>query len=259
MFLDTYVDHCHKNLLQNSSMLPLSYLVSRGLELSDIKKYKIGYMGNFYKNPNPDEHDEAPSFNKWLGYNGKFIRNRIVFPIYDEIGHIRGIETRALDKRSTSVLLPKFKIKLKDIIEKLPESEVRYKKFYLEKNKYISTYFGLPESLPFIWEKREIFLTEGIFDMIVLSKIKKNCLSPLTANINANQISWLKRYVNKIILIFDMDEKGKKAVKNLKDQLEGQIEVFSIPLKGKDVNDFVIHHGLKDLEIYLNDKLENIF
>ena len=42
MFLDNVVDKCHSNLLQASSKIPLAYLVSRGMTVDEIKKYKIG-------------------------------------------------------------------------------------------------------------------------------------------------------------------------------------------------------------------------
>ncbi|MDB4330317.1 toprim domain-containing protein [bacterium] len=260
MFLDDFVEKCHINLLQPSSKIPLAYLVSRGISLKEIKKYKLGYSPTFYKNPDKEEHEEAEHFNSWLGWKGRFIKNRLVFPIHDEMNGLLGIETRGLDKRAMSVLLPKFKNNLKDNIAKLPETEVRYKKFYFEKNRHMATFFGLPEGLKSIWETKEVYLTEGIFDMLSLNKIKPNCLTPLTANINEYQITWLKRYVNKVILLFDMDEKGKKAVKRLKYAFkDDDIQVHSIPLKSRDVNEFVMTYGQKELELYLNDKLDTIF
>ena len=259
MFLDRFVERSHLNLLQPSSKIPLAYLVSRGMTLDEIKQCKLGFVPAISENPNPEEHPDAADFNRWLGYKGKFVKNRLVFPIYDELGEIRGIETRALDRRSMDVLKPGYKIKLKDLIDKLPETEVRYKKFYLSKNKFMAIFFGLPEALDEIWATRTVFMSEGIFDLLTTRKIKKNTLSPLTANINSYQIEWLKRYVDKIILLFDSDKKGKDAAAKLKEELQGEIQVHSIPLKGHDVNQYVMDHGLKDFEYYLNDKLETIF
>ena len=140
MFLDNFVERSHRNLLQPTSKLPLAYLVSRGINLEEIKKYKIGFSPSISENPNEDDHPDAPAFNKWLGYKGKFIKSRLVFPIYDELGEIRAVETRALDRKAMHILKPKFQNLLKDIIANLPESEVRYKKFYLEKNKHMAIF-----------------------------------------------------------------------------------------------------------------------
>jgi DNA primase len=258
MFLDNYIEKSHINLLQSSSKVALAYLVSRGITLEEIKKYKIGFS-NFYSHDLDEKDSDSLSFNKWLGYKGKFIKNRIVFPIFDEMGNIRGIETRSLDKKACSVLKEKFKLSLKESIDKLPENEIRYKKFYLEKNKHIATFFGLPDSMESIWETKEVFLTEGIFDMLTLKKIKNNCLSPLTANINSYQIEWLKRYVDRIFLLFDMDDKGKESTQKLKKVLEKEIQVIQIPLKGKDVNEFASTYGIKELEYYINNKMDCIF
>lgn len=258
MFLDRFVERSHANLLQASSKIPLAYLVSRGLSLDEIKKHKIGFSPTLSENPDEKEHADVKDFNRWLGTKGKFIKHRLVFPIYDELGEIKGIETRALDKKSMDVLKPAYKIKLKDLIDKLPETEVRYKKFYLHKSKYSAIFYGLPDALEEIWNTRVAFLSEGIFDNITACKIKQNTISPLTANINQYQIDWLKRYVDKIVLLFDSDEKGKKAAIKLAKDLEGQIEVHAIPIMGKDINDYFLKHGLKDFEYYLKDKLETI-
>ena len=260
MFLDKVVEKCQVNLLQSSAKIPLAYLVSRGMTLPEIKKYSIGYTGNFIQNIDPKSHVDAPAFNKWLGTRGKFIKRRIVFPVYDEFGNIKGIETRALDKRAMTVLKPKFQNNLKSLIDKLPENSVRYKKFYLEKIKHSAFFFGLPHSLEAIWETRTAFLTEGIFDLLSLLKVVPNAVTPMTANINDLQLNWLKRYVDRVIPIFDKDNKGKLALSKIKEILEPEgISVYSIGLKGRDVNDFTIKYGVSELKMTIKDKMDYFF
>ena len=177
MFLDDFIERSHCNLLQTTAKLPLAYLVSRGVTLQEIKKYKLGFSGTFMPNVDESLDPEAKHFNKWLGWRGKFIKGRLVFPIYDGLGNVKGIETRALDRRSMDVLKPRFKESLKHLIDATPENEIRYKKFYFEKSKFTSTFFCLPGSLESIWETRTVFLTEGILDLLTVLKIKPNCLS----------------------------------------------------------------------------------
>lgn len=259
MFLDDVVDKCHNNLLKVTSKVPLAYLVSRGITLEEIKRYKIGYLEKSFDNVKGEDLDIL-NFNKWLGTRGYFVRERIVFPITDELGNIKGIETRALDQRAAESLLPKYKVAFKDQISKLQESSVRYKKFYLEKSKYSAFFFGLPQNLEAIWKDRTVFLTEGIIDMISLGKIKPNCVSSLTANINEYQILWLKRYAERVILLFDMDAKGQKSIKKIKDTLgEDGLLVYSINLKGHDVNDTMLKNGVKELELIINEKMATFF
>lgn len=262
LFLETFVNTCHCNLLQPTSMLPLAYLVSRGVTLQEIKQYKIGYMGSFIPNIPPDSLD-AELFNKWLGTRGKFVTNRIVFPIYNELGELKGIETRSLDQRSMDILDPKYKKSLAKAIENLPESSVRYKKFYLQKEKFSPFFFGLPKSLESIWEKKEVFLTEGIFDALSLLKIYPNCISPLTANINEYQIDWLRRYSKKVYLMFDGDKKGKEATEKILKKLGDELYVYSIGIVSKnnikDLNEYVVTNGLKDLKIHLDEKMKTFF
>lgn len=258
MFLEEVVDKCHNNLLKVSSKVPLAYLVSRGISLEDIKRYKIGYLEKSFDNIKGTDKD-IQNFNKWLGTRGYFVRERILFPIQDELGAIKGIETRALDKRAAESLLPKYQEAFKDQISNLQESSVRYKKFYLEKSKYSAFFFGLPHNLESIWKEKTVFLTEGIFDMISLGKIRPNCLSTLTANINEFQILWLKRYVDRVILLFDTDKKGKGSIDKLKKNLDDSMLVYSISLKNKDVNETVVKNGIRELELIINEKMLTFF
>lgn len=261
MFLQTVADKCHANLLNSSSKLPLAYLVSRGVSFEEIKRYKIGYIGKVLPNINPKGEDkkEIENFNKWLGTNGKFVTHRIVFPILDEMGNIRGIETRGLDQRAMKVLKPVYKERFASLVDALPETSIRYKKFYFEKSKFMPVFFGLDSCLDEIWKTGTVFLTEGILDALPLKKIKENTLSSLTANLNDYQINWLRRYVKKVILLFDMDEKGKKSVIRLKKILGNDFAVHSIGLKGKDVNDFIVKYGDTELKKLIEDKMEFIF
>ena len=260
MFLDKVVARCHVNLLQPTAKIPLAYLVSRGLTLDEIKKYRIGYTGLAIPNIDPKDHEDAPAFNKWLGTRGRFIKGRIVFPVYDEMGYIKGIETRGLDKRAMDVLKPKFKISLKDQIEKLPESTVRYKKFYLERIKQTAFFFGLPFSLESIWKEKTVFLSEGIFDLLSLLKIRPNALTSMTANMNDFQLNWLKRYVNKVFLVFDNDKKGKQAYFKIRSKLEPDgISVYHLDLKSKDINEFIMKFGISELKMTIEDKMDYFF
>lgn len=261
MFLDDIIQKCHNNLLTSTNKLALAYLISRGITYDDIVKYKIGFIGKILKNIPLEGADisEKENFNKWCGSNGKFVNNRIVFPIYSELGRPLGIETRGLDKRAMSVLKPKFKKSLQPLIAKLPDSTIRYKKFYFERSKYMPVYFGLNLGIGEIWKTKTVFLTEGIMDAIPLKKIKINTLSSLTANLNEYQIDWLRRYVSKVILLFDMDEKGHASSKRIERILGDNFTVFSIGIKGKDVNDFVTKYGLKELEKIINDKIQFVF
>ena len=124
MFLDEVAEKCHANLLTTSAKLPLAYLVSRGITFEEIKKYKIGYIGKVFHNivPKGSEKEEIENFNKWLGKNGRFVSHRIVFPILDELGNIRGIETRGLDQRAMKILKPAYKTKFSSLIKALAES-----------------------------------------------------------------------------------------------------------------------------------------
>jgi len=257
LFLNEVVKKCHSNLLQKNSRLALAYLVSRGISFDEIKKYQIGYLGTSFDNLKSPQNEDEENFNKWLGYKGKFVAQRIIFPIYDELESIKGIETRALDQKSMSVLLPQYIHLLKD--SNLFSNEIRYKKFYLNRSKYSACFFGVPYTLEDIWKEKTIFLTEGIFDCLSLLKIYPNCISSLTANLNKLQAMWLRRYAKKVILIFDMDEKGQESIEKIKNFLGKDLNLYSIPLKNKDINETILKNGVKELKLIIEDKITRFF
>lgn len=256
MILNSFVEKSHADLLRVSSKIPLAYLISRGLTLEEIQKYNIGYVTNKVDPISNAQDIDSISFNKWIGNYGTNLKGRLIFPIYNELGDIVAIDTRALDKEAvTKSLLPKYKNSLQSLIEKLPSNQLRYNKFFLEKVKATGVFYGLPHALKSIWDEKTAFLTEGIFDCITLLKFYPNCLTPLTANINDYQINWLKRYVTKLILIFDTDKMGKIATMNIKKRLNEHISVYSINLVKKDVNDYYMSCGKNDLKNLIDNKL----
>ena len=255
--LSAFIDKCHNNLF--SSKLALAYLVSRSITVDDMKKYKLGFIGNLISNIEGSD-TETLRFNKeWLGKQGQYVRYRIVIPIFDELGTVKGIETRALDKAAVEILKPEYKKSLQVTIATLPDSSVRYKKFYYEKSKFSACFFGLPNNLKTIWDNKTVFLTEGVFDCLSALRCYPNCLSTLTANINDYQISWLKRYVKKIILLYDSDKRGNKAVENILKYRSSDFLIYSIGLKGLDVNELEIKCGLRELKSIIDYKLSMIY
>jgi len=82
----------------------------------------------------------------------------------------------------------------------------------------------------------------------------------MTANINEYQLNWLKRYVTRVILMFDTDKKGKQAIDKIKEVLEPEgISVFNIGIRENDVNDYVMKYGVSELKMTVNDKMEYFF
>lgn len=256
MFLEEFVEKCQNNLLVASSKVPLAYLVSRGITLTDIKKYKIGFSGNFISRI-PETDSDSKNFNFWI----RNISKRITLPIFDELGKIRGVETRALDQSTLiNTLESKYKEKFRENILKFPENSLRYNKFYLEETKFVANFFGLPAAMETVWKEKAAYLTEGAFDCISLAQIFPNSLSALTANINDNQISWLKRYTTKIYLVFDSDKKGREAATKVKKLLvDTPTQVIEIGIPGKDINAFHIEQGLEELKKYITEKLKFYF
>ncbi len=124
--------------------------------------------------------------------------------------------------------------------------------------------FGL-EQLP---NKGDIlFITGGEKDVLSLSAYGFNaiCFNSETAKIPKHLISSLYIRFKHIILLYDVDETGRReAEKHLKDLKEYNLLSVRLPLKGskgeKDISDyFALGHSAEDLRSLLNETFSELY
>ncbi|MDR3160338.1 MAG: DNA primase [Spirochaetaceae bacterium] len=174
------------------------YILERGIDPGMIDRFRLGY---------------APADRNWLfqflshkGYtepflaqSGLFSKNnprlsffgdRLMFPIADRQGR-----TVAFGGRILSAEGPKYL--------NSSESEI-YKKG--------ETLFAIDLALPEIRKSREVYLAEGYMDVIALHQAGiGNAAAPLGTAFTDGQAKLLRRWAERIILVFDADEAGRNA------------------------------------------------
>lgn len=177
------------------------YLKKRGIDDATCKKFLLGYAPNdptwlykFLKEKKYSDEliSESGLFSK---RNGKLplFRNRLLFPIRTWQGNCVAFSGRDLNKDS----------KVKYINS--PETSI-----YSKRNVLYGFYEGLSE----IRKKEEIVLCEGNFDVISLHQAGIcNACAPLGTAFTQEQVSLIKRYCNKVKLLFDSDAAGQNATK----------------------------------------------
>jgi DNA primase len=108
------------------------------------------------------------------------------------------------------------------------------------------------------FENQDVFVTEGVFDMISLSECGFNAVSIQGAAISENQIKFLIKARN-IILAFDKDSAGQTAVeKNTKILKEnGLFNLKYIKPVLKDWNEFLIKYGKERMKEYVSNNIQN--
>lgn len=197
------------------------YISDRGILPSTIDKFEIGYS--------PDDD----TFIKWVEKEGinkeELIRagvissqdskrdkftGRVIFPIKDIQGRIVGFGGRSIDGKNPKYL-------------NSPETDI-YKKSKI--------LYGLFDAKDFIREEKEVFLVEGYFDVISPFQIGvKNIVATLGTSLTLHHAKLLKKFADKVYILFDSDEAGKKAaIRAAKILLHEGLDIYYHTLEDKD-------------------------
>jgi DNA primase len=183
----------------------LNYILERNITKEMIEKFRLGYA--------PLDRDFLHKFLKQKSYSDDFLSKsglfsakyqtlplfsgRLIFPITDRQGRIVAFGGRALPgvTQSGGGEPPKY--------INSPETEI-YKKG--------QTLFAIDHAKPEMRQSKTVFLAEGYMDVIALHQAGiVNSVAPLGTAFTGEQAAWLRRWVEKVILIFDDDEAGQKA------------------------------------------------
>lgn len=233
--------HFEKNL--ENSPLAKSYLGSRALLPETIKKFNIGFaLGgesgwrdlfiDLSKNGfSPEEMVSAGVVIKKDGEEKYFdrFRGRIMFPIKNSLGNVVGYSAR---------ILPELDDGKSGKYINSPETDVYHKSKIL---------FGYDIAKKTIAEKKEVILVEGQMDLIMSHQAGiQNIVAVSGTSLTEEHIKILKRFADRVLLSFDQDEAGEKAMKrSALLSLYGGLDVFIIPKKDgvKDTADLIKEFG----------------
>ncbi|MEO0281423.1 MAG: DNA primase [candidate division WOR-3 bacterium] len=215
-------DIYHKSLKKNKNVL--SYLEKRGLNEEDISLFTLGYADGErtllknIKESNLNIEDFVKAGLVVKNKDGKYrevFYNRIMFPIFSITGNILGFGGRVLGDE-----LPKY--------VNTQQTPVYKKGDFL---------YGLNLSKKYISEENYAILVEGYMDFISLYKSGiKNIVAQLGTACTENQAKILKKFCEKVILMYDSDDAGQNAT------------MRSIPI--------LLKEGLI-VEVYKNEKFKD--
>ncbi len=243
--LEKVAEFYHSKLKENREAL--DYLKGRGIEGSTVRKFMLGFappsgeLVELLKKENALEAYERTG-NITRVDEEKFrdlFRNRLVIPIRDQRGRFVGFGGRLLKGEG-----PKY--------INSPESEVFKKRELL---------FGLYEGLNYLRDLKSAILVEGYFDVISLHQEGfRNTVATLGTSFGKEHAQVLSRFVERVYLLFDGDEAGRKAMRlSVPHLLKEGVEVFPVYLpEGFDPHDFVLRNGKQALR-GLIENAKNIF
>jgi len=166
------------------------------------------------------------------GHYDRF-RHRLMFPISDVHGKIVAFSGRALDPPPGEIVTGDPPAKYVNS----PEGPL-YKKSDL--------LFGLHEARVELRREAVAILCEGNFDVLAVHQAgMKHVVAPLGTAFTAPQAKLLKRYVGRVVMLFDGDKAGRKATRAAAPLLrEASLQGFVVALpQGEDPDSFVRKRG----------------
>jgi DNA primase len=240
----------HENLIKKEIGEPArKYLKQRGITAEIAKRWQLGYA--------PDEWDAFGSWARGQGYDVRDLiasgliktkdddqtsslkpqtsydrfRGRIMFPICNDVGEVIAFSGRLLkDEEGAAKYLNS------------PETQLFRKGNVL---------FGLHKSKRALIEANSAVVCEGQLDLISLFETGiANVVAPQGTAFTENQARILKRYVNEVVLCFDSDAAGAKAVdRSLDALLENDLVVRVVELPpGEDPDSLIRRDGKEQFE-----------
>lgn len=191
------------HLLNNSPLAENArdYLDSRNVSKDIREKFSLGFapdnkywLYNFLieKGYSDILLEKSGLFSKNYEHMSLF-RNRIMFPIKTWKGKCVAFSGRDLSGESKAKYI------------NTPETSIYSKRHLI---------FGFYESLNEIRKSNEVILCEGNFDVLALHQAGfENAVAPLGTSFTKEQVSLIKRYCNKVYVLFDSDSAGINATK----------------------------------------------
>lgn len=212
-----------------------AYLKERGYGRESAERFRLGYA--------PDGWEALASHLAKKGFDTELVREvgltrpgkegrgdydlfraRLIFPIFSARGEIAAFGGRVLDQA-----LPKY--------INSPESPVYHKS---------ATLYGLYPARESMRRSGEAILVEGYFDVLALhragfSQAVATCGTALTTE----HARLLKRYAERVVLLFDQDKAGRQATFRAMEALlpEGLPVAATTLEAGEDPDSFVARRG----------------
>lgn len=238
------------NLLKSpASKESKQYLEKRGMTQEIVNNFKLGYapkswnalLGHLKSKGYPETLLEKSGL-IIKGKEGRHFdrfRDRVIFPISDAKGKVKGFGSRVLDGSA-----PKYM--------NSPETHIYSKGNHL---------YGLNQSWDEIREKNRAIVVEGYIDFLTpFQSGVKNIVASLGTALTQEQIMLIKRYANHVIILFDADKAGENATVRSLDLLVEQdlkVRVCRLP-QGYDPDSFINKFGAERFREFL-EKAQDIF
>ena len=221
----------HNYMMSEQGKVGLQYFLNRGLSQKTIRHFGLGYAPNnwdkLFKHLKSKGYDVSDMLTAGVVRKGEkgyydYFRNRVMTPIIDVRGNFIAFGGRVLDDSK-----PKY-INTSDTLVYKKTNEV----------------FGLNYAKDS--GKDSLILCEGYMDVIAMHQAGfTNAVAGCGTALTNEQVRLLSRYAKEIILVYDNDEAGQKALNkaiSLFDQVDVKISIPTLS-GGKDPDEIIKNLG----------------
>lgn len=221
----------HNYMMSEQGKVGLQYFLNRGLSQKTIRHFGLGYAPNkwdeLFKHLKSKGYDVSDILTAGVVRKGEkgyydYFRNRVMTPIIDVRGNFIAFGGRVLDDSK-----PKY-INTSDTLVYKKTNEV----------------FGLNYAKDS--GKDSLILCEGYMDVIAMHQAGfTNAVAGCGTALTNEQVRLLSRYAKEIILVYDNDEPGQKALNkaiSLFDQVDVKISIPTLS-GGKDPDEIIRNLG----------------
>jgi DNA primase len=238
-------DYFHANLMEHpQAVIARDYMKKRGYGQKAAAEYRIGYALDGWdglKN-HLEGHQVAAAEARTLGLlrersSGRgdydMFRSRLMFPIFDLAGRVVAFGGRVLDDSK-----PKY--------INSPESPIYHKGAVL---------FGLYQARQAMRVSGDVLVVEGYFDQLALNRAGfAQTVATCGTALTTDQVQQLKRYAQRVVLVFDQDSAGKQATFKAMTTLQQEgvaAAAISLP-SGDDPDSFLQRQGAEAFQARLD-------
>lgn len=232
-------------LMSNLGHTARAYLEKRGIARETISLFNLGYACDEWNNL--EEYLLKKGFSAEIVKSSGLIkrsekknrfydlfRHRIIFPIMKYNLDVVGFGGRSLGEAQPKYL-------------NTAETDLFSKRNNL---------YGLSQARESIREANRAILVEGYMDCIKLQQSGvKNVVASLGTALTEEQARLLRRYSEKVIIIYDGDEAGQRETLRAITVLRGaelKVEIISLP-PGQDPDDFIDYYGKEGFWHYIQN------
>lgn len=242
-------DFFHNNLLKKQGEA-YHYLFNRGISNESIVEFQIGYASDswneLYNYLKKYEFEDELLIEAGLikSKNNKVYdayRNRIIFPIRDDLGRVVGLGGRIIknDEKSAKYI-------------NSPQNLI------YDKSKLL---YGLYESKREINNLDQAILVEGYLDVISLNQYGvRNVIASSGTALSEHQLRIISRHSQNLYIIFDSDKAGINAANKVMDlALQNNINIKLVQLPdGEDPDSIIHHYGKNTFNQYVTKAIDFI-